>query len=104
MYHVPKKTRAASTPHWMAGALGDCLPDSPALRTMGAGAGGGVSVAVPMRRATTMRRWAALNRGVHVVSVRRLSAVGSRTATSWGSTFIEWSTLYWNFPSLVLTK
>src|SRR5438067_982894 len=102
MYQVPKKTTAASPPHWMAGALGDCLPDRPALRTMGAGAdGGGVSVAFPMRRATTMSRWAALKRGVHVVSVRRLSVVESRTATSWGSTFMEWSTLYWNFPSRV---
>src|SRR5436309_2930905 len=93
-YHAPKNTAAASTPHSMAGALADCVPERPALAStfVVMGGGGGASVAGPMRRETTMRRWAALKRGVHVVSVSRLSGVGLSTATSLGLTFIEWST------------
>src|SRR5437868_13172592 len=97
MYQVPKNTTAARAPHSMVGALSSDSPERPALaRTLTVvGCGGGASNAGPISLETTIKRWAALNRGAQVVSVSRLSGAGSRTATSEGPTSIEWSSLYW---------
>src|SRR2546422_5228764 len=109
---VPSQTKAASAPHSTAGRPDVLAPDRPSRASaglgwpgvaVGGGAGGGVSAT---SRDTTTRRRAALNRGVHVVSVNRLSAVLSSTLLSVGDTSVDMSTTYLNGvapPAFVVT-
>src|SRR5437868_3226140 len=69
----------------------------------GASVAGGRAAGVPLSTAWTTSRWAALNRGLHVVSVSRASEVGSTTETSFGFTTMVLSTSYRYVPCLVTT-
>ena len=59
---------------------------------------------MPMSWDTTTRRCDALNLGLHVVSVRRLSGLASRTCTSSGLTTLLARTRYSKDPCLVVTR
>lgn len=65
---------------------------------------GGAVEALPSSRAWTMRRSAALNRGVHVVKVRMFDLVGAITDPSVGSTEKVLITTYRKLPAAVVTR
>src|SRR5947209_3120409 len=98
--------RAASRPQRMAGCRAACVPDRPGwsidlarlspsapgtvegveVPEPAASGGGEAGAAGPFRVATTIRRWLALNRGLQVVKVSRLSVDALSTETSLGLT------------------
>src|SRR5581483_435595 len=114
----------ARSPHHRVGQAAERLPErlAPASSSMvtlpprsgvpelapGAGVGsadeGGAGAAGPTRSDTTTNRSDALNRGLQVVRVSRLSVVGSSTDTSLGRTTLVSRTRYSKAPWAVVTK